>query len=588
MTTPPPGMSPSPQRSDLLEILVEASELVSRQSLDLDRLLHGLAELVRKVIDYQLFAVLLRSGDSSLRMRFAIGYSEDTVRQLRIEIGEGITGEAAETMQTVVVQDVRQDPRYLMAIDAVRSEIAVPLVARGKLVGVIDLQSTERDGFDEASRSVLELIASRFSLAIEAARLHQATLRQNRVLRTLSRIAQQFTQILHLDDLLKKVASLIRGVIPYDALTILMLEEDGQVLKHYFGVRFDQRVQWDNIPIGKGIVGAAAKEKKSILVRDTEQDSRYLAMFEEIRSEAAVPLMVKNEVIGVINLESEEVGAFTPNDLRMLNSLAPQIAIAIENARLYEEVARHKARMETDLTAARVLQQHMLSSVRPEFEGIEIAARNDSAAEVTGDLYDFFPFPGEHLGILIGDVSGKGAAAALYAALAGGILRNLARPDLSPAELLALANEALLARKVETRYLTALYAQWYPQTSRLVVANAGQPRPIARLNGKVEALPVAGIPLGLLPGSTYEVTEFTMAAGDLLVIVSDGITETMSPSKLEYDENCLIAVMKAHPAASAEEMIEAIFEDLKEFSATTGQVDDRTVIAARFTGPSRA
>lgn len=588
MTTPPPGMSPSPQRSDLLAILVEASELVSRQSLDLDRLLHGLAELVRKVIDYQLFAVLLRSGDSSLRMRFAIGYSEDTVRQLRIEIGEGITGEAAETMRTVVVQDVRQDPRYLMAIDAVRSEIAVPLVARGKLVGVIDLQSTDRDGFDETSRAVLELIASRFSLAIEAARLHQATLRQNRVLRTLSRIAQQFTQILHLDDLLKKVASLIRGVIPYDALTILMLEEDGQVLKHYFGVRFDQRVQWDNIPIGKGIVGAAAKDKKPILVRDTEQDSRYLAMFEEIRSEAAVPLMVKNEVIGVINLESEEVGAFTPNDLRMLNSLAPQIAIAIENARLYEEVARHKARMETDLAAARVLQQHMLSSARPEFEGIEIAARNDSAEEITGDLYDFFPFPGEHLGILIGDVSGKGAAAALYAALAGGILRNLARPDLSPAQLLALANEALLARKVETRYLTALYAQWHPQTSRLVVANAGQPRPIARRNGKVEALPVAGIPLGLLPGSTYEVAEFTMAAGDLLVIVSDGITETMSPSKLEYDENCLIEVMKAHPAASAEEMIEAIFEDLKDFSATTSQVDDRTVIAARFTGPSRA
>lgn len=588
MTTPPPGMSRAPQRSDLLEILVEASELVSRQSLDLDRLLHGLAELVRKVIDYQLFTVLLRSGDSSLRMRFAIGYSEDTVRQLRIEIGEGITGEAAETMRTIVVQDVRQDPRYLMAIDAVQSEIAVPLVARGKLVGVIDLQSTERDGFDETSRAVLELIASRFSLAIEAARLHQATLRQNRVLRTLSRIAQQFTQILRLDELLKKVASLIRGVIPYDALTILMLEEDGQVLKHYFGVRFDQRVQWDNIPIGKGIVGAAAKEKKPILVRDTEQDSRYLAMFEEIRSEAAVPLMVKNEVIGVINLESEEVGAFTPNDLRMLNSLAPQIAIAIENARLYEEVARHKARMETDLAAARVLQQHMLSSVRPEFEGIEIAARNDSAEEITGDLYDFFPFPGEHLGILIGDVSGKGAAAALYAALAGGILRNLARPDLSPAELLALANEALLARKVETRYLTALYAQWHPQTSRLVVANAGQPRPIARRNGKVEALPVAGIPLGLLPGSTYEVAEFTMAAGDLLVIVSDGITETMSPSKLEYDENCLIEVMKAHPAASAEEMIEAIFEDLKDFSATTSQVDDRTVIAARFTGPSRA
>ena len=577
--------SPSPwhETDESLAILVEASEIVAGHSLDLDSLLSELVGLIRKVVDYQLVAVLLKSGESTLRIRFASGYSDDIVRKTRIEIGRGITGAAAQEMRTVIVNDVRHDPRYVEAIEGVLSEIAVPLVARGKLVGVIDVQALESNSFGDNERKLLELIGSRFSLAIDAAQLYRATLRQNRTLRTLSEIAQQFNRILRLDELLSKISGLVRTIIPYDAFSILLLEEGGDVLKHYFGVRYDQRIQWETMRLGQGIVGAAALTKQPVLVRDTRRDERYVAVVEGICSEVAVPLLVKDEVVGVIDLESEEVGAFTVEHQRTLTLLAPQVAAAIENARLYEQVERNKVRLERDLTAARTVQQHLLSSADPVFEGVEIAVRNDPATEVTGDLYDFFPFPGDHLGMVIGDVSGKGAAAALYAALAIGLLRNLVRPSRKPADLFKRLNEALLARRIDARYLTALFAEWHPSERRLVMANAGQPRPIVRRNGQVDRVAAEGVPLGLLEGTSYEAVPIELQAGDAVILVSDGITETRQASGSEYDETRLIEVVRRLPDASPRELVQAIFDDVNAFSSEAPQEDDRTVIALKIT-----
>ena len=577
--------SPSPwqETDESLAILVEASEIVAGHSLDLDSLLSELVGLIRKVVEYQLVAVLLKSGESTLRIRFASGYSDDVVRKTRIKIGQGITGAAAQEMRTVIVNDVRHDPRYVETIEGVLSEIAVPLVARGKLVGVIDVQALEPNSFGDNERKLLELIGSRFSLAIDAAQLYRATLRQNRTLRTLSEIAQQFNRILKLDELLSKISGLVRTIIPYDAFSILLLEEGGDVLKHYFGVRYDERIQWATMKLGEGIVGAAALTKQPVLVRDTRRDERYVAAIEGICSEVAVPLMVKDEVIGVIDLESEEVGAFTVEHQRTLTLLAPQVAAAVENARLYEQVERNKVRLERDLTAARTLQQHLLSSADSVFEGVEIAVRNDPATEVTGDLYDFFPFPGDHLGMVIGDVSGKGAAAALYAALAIGLLRNLVRPNRKPADLFKRLNEALLARRIDARYLTALFAEWYPGERRLVMANAGQPRPIVRRNGRVDRVAAEGVPLGLLEGTSYEAVPIELQAGDAVVFVSDGVTETRQASGSEYDETRLIEVVRRHPDASPRELVRAIFNDVNAFSSGAPQEDDRTVIALKIT-----
>ncbi len=252
---------PSPLRelnAEPLHLLVEAAEIVSGHTLDLDSLLEKLVALVRMVVDSELVAIMLKTDGDSLQVRFAHGFDDGVADDLCIKLGKGITGAAAKALETIVVNDVNVDPRYIAAVPSVRSELAVPLIARGDLVGVIDLQSTQIDAFGEQEQSILELIASRFSIAIEAARLYRATARQNRDLKALSKIAQEFTHILQLDELLKKIASQLRPVISYDALSILLLEEGGSVLQHYFGVRYDQHIQWDNIELGVGIEGEAA------------------------------------------------------------------------------------------------------------------------------------------------------------------------------------------------------------------------------------------------------------------------------------------------------------------------------------------
>ena len=337
------------------------------------------------------------------------------------------------------------------------------------------------------------------------------------------------------------------------------------------------------MPFGVGLVGAAAEQASPVLVGDTSRDPRYVAMVEGIRSEVVVPLILRDEVIGVLNLECERVGAFTNEHVRVLTLLAPQIATAIENARLYGEVVTRQDRLSRNLRAARELQKHLLPAKSPDVEGLEIAFRNESAAEVSGDLYDFFPFPDKTLGILIGDVSGKGAAAALYGALVSGLLRNLVLDERSPQALLAAANRALLSRKIEARYLTSLYARWDPENRSLEMSNAGQPQPLLYRPGKVEALDVSGIPLGLLDVSSYESYSLTLAPGDAVVLLSDGITEAENSSRQQFGEHGLTDLVKKHGDSSAADLLSRIFEGVERFTGSSKLDDDRTVVVVKAT-----
>ena len=190
------------ERAELLDFLLDAADAMS-ESLDLDRILSNVARLIKEVVPYDLFAILLYSERrGGLQIRYSIGHREEVVRSLIIKLGEGITGTAASSRQPVLIGDVRADPRYLNALDAVRTELAVPMLARGKLVGVIDMQSTRQNAYKEQDRSLLQLIASRAAVSIDNARLYRRVERQNRTLRTLAHLSQEFSSILALDELL--------------------------------------------------------------------------------------------------------------------------------------------------------------------------------------------------------------------------------------------------------------------------------------------------------------------------------------------------------------------------------------------------
>lgn len=567
------------ERSEMLDFLLEVSAATSL-TLDLDPLLANVAEIIRKVLPYDLFAILLYSERRrDLRIRYAVGHREEVVANMALALGEGITGTAAARGEAVLVGDVRTDPRYLNSVDAVRTELAVPMTARGKLVGVIDLQSTRVHAYTEYDRALLRLIAARISGAIDNARLYRRVERQNRTLKVLTHISREFSAILNLNELLSKIAETMRMLINYDAFSILLVDHEARALRHRFSIRYDQRVDIDNIPLGKGITGAAATSREVVRVHDTTKDPRYIASHPDIRAEVAVPLVVQDRTVGVMDLESEHIGFFTDDHVRTLTVLAPQIASSVDNARLYEELAASQRRMEEDLKAARDLQRVMLPDALPEIEGMEAAVRLRPARQISGDIYDVFEHKDLQTVIAMGDVSGKGAAAALYGGLVSGLLRTLAPRRRRPAELLKALNDSLIERKVESRYVTLCVLLWDPNTRLIVMANAGALPPMICRGNEILKLRVEGVPLGLLDSREYEEVSFQTQPGDLLVLYSDGITDHLSATGLEYGRGRLAQVVRANCHDAADDLIAAIFKDLDHFGKAA--FDDQTVFVMK-------
>ncbi|HKA00471.1 MAG TPA: SpoIIE family protein phosphatase [Candidatus Solibacter sp.] len=567
------------ERSDLLDFLLEVSS-ATQITLDLDQLMANVAEIVNRVLPYDLFAILLYSERRrDLRIRYAVGHRDEVVRNLSIAMGEGLTGTAAANREPVLVGDVRSDGRYLNTVDAVRTELAVPMTGRGKLVGVIDLQSTRVNAYTEYDRALMRLIAARVSIAIDNARLYRRVDRQNRTLKTLANISREFSSILDLNELLGKLASTMRDLINYDAFSILEVDHGARALRHLFSIRYDQRVNIDNVPLGKGITGAAAESREVVRVHDTAKDPRYIASHPDIRSEIAVPLVAQDKVIGIMDLESDRVGYFSDDHMRTLALLAPQVASSLENARLYAEIAQREKAMEEDLRAARELQRVLIPDASPEIEGIEAAVKLRPAREISGDIYDIFEQRDGQTIIAVGDVSGKGAAAALYGSLMSGLLRTLAPRRRRPAELMKALNDALIERKVDSRYVTLGVLLWDPATRQIVMANAGAIPPMICRGAEIIKLRVEGVPLGLLDSREYEEVTFQAQPGDVILLYSDGITDHLNDAGTEFGRGRLAQAVRRHCAVPAEGLIDVIFHELDKFSKVA--FDDQSIFVMK-------
>ncbi len=569
------------ERAELLDFLLEVSAVTS-ETLDLDRILANVAAIVKDVIPYDLFAILLHSErQHGLAIRYAMGHREEVVRSLVIPLGEGITGIAAASRQPVLSGNVRNDPRYLVALDAVQSELAVPMLTRGKLVGVIDLQSTRLNAYREQDRVLLQLIASRVAVSIDNARLYRRVDRQNRTLKTLAHLSQEFSSILDLDELLRKIATTTHSLVAFDAFSILLLDPERKVLRHRFSERYDERVNLDNIPLGKGLTGAAAESREIVRVVDTLADPRYIASHPDIRSEIAVPLVVQDRVVGVMDLESERMGYFTDEHSRLLALLAPQIASSVENARLYEEIAQREQWMDRDLKAARNVQSVMLPREASEIEGLDVAIRSRPAREITGDVYDIFEHNSGEIVFIFGDVSGKGAAAALYGAMVSGLLRTLAHRRRDPAELLKLLNKVLRERIVETQYVALLVLVWESARHRFVMANAGAEPPLICRQGEIIKPRVEGVPAGLLDNREYDEVIFDALPGDVILLHSDGITDQPNPKGVDYGTGRLSRKLQKLCVKPVEAIATHILADLDAYASDAPTHDDQTLVVLK-------
>ncbi len=563
-------------------LLLEVADVVNT-SLDLDTTLRRVAEVIRKIIDFEIFAImLLNDKTQELYIKFSIGHLPEVAERARIRVGEGVTGLAVETREAVLVNDVRKEVRYIDALPNVRSELAIPLIVKNKVIGLIDIESVQPNHFTEEHKHLLTLIASRVAVGIENARLYTRASRQTKTLLLLNEIARELTSVLNLDEVLKRVGESLKKVLDYQMFSIMLLDSTGEKLQHRFSLRFQENVQLKHdIPVGRGLVGYAVQKNEAVLVPDVTKDDRYIALNPETRAELVVPLVHKERVIGVLDLEHVKRNFFTEEHKRTIITLAAQIAIAIENARLYEQIARQEKRLERDLALARELQFRLLPQTAPQLEGLETSARSLSARQIGGDFYDYLNYSLGRTGFVVGDVSGKGAPAAIYAALVSGILRSHAPMEPGAAEMLAAVNLSLGERRIEAQFVSIICAVWDDARRTLLVANSGLPRPVFCRNGKVHIIEATGLPLGLFEEAEYDEFTFQTKPDDLFVFFSDGILDATNKKGVLFGRHRVEEIVAACAKKSADCVVNTIFKAVADHASGVEAFDDQTVVAIR-------
>jgi sigma-B regulation protein RsbU (phosphoserine phosphatase) len=564
-----------------LNYLVRLADALNT-TLDLETLLNRTAELVRAVIPYRIFAIfLLNDRTHDLRMRFQIGHTEQTQRT-RVPLGRGVVGQVAMTRQSILLNDVSASDIYLTANPDVRSELAVPLVAKNRLIGVMDIESEHANYFREEHLHLLTLTASRIAQAIENARLYTRVSRQAQTLSVLNEVAVELTSILDLDPLLERVGQLLRRLIDYQMFSIMLLDEKGEALITRYAWRFGYaHAPSRRISVNSGIVGAAVREWRLINVPDVKKDVRYLEMNPETRSELIVPLFYKGRVIGILDLEHTRPNFFNDDHERIMTTLAAQVAISIENARLYQAVRRQERQLERDIAMAREVQLRLLPPNPPENAHAEMAVRFMPARTIGGDLYDFLDYGPGRTAIVLGDVSGKAAPAALFAALVSGIMRSTAAHAPDPAEMLASLNDAMQERKLDSQYVSLLFALWNDDDRTLRVANSGAVQPVVCRQGQSITIKAEGFPLGLFPDVTYDEIAVPTEPGDAIVFVSDGILDAENAKGEMYGDERLAGILCASRDMAAQQIADIILDDVTSFQDGHDRFDDETIIVLR-------
>ena len=564
-----------------LEFLMRIADALNT-TLDLQTLLKRTADLVRAVIDYRIFAIMLiNDRTNDLRMRFQTGHTSD-IERIRVKLGEGIVGQVAQQRQALLINDVTKVDNYINANPQVRSELAVPLIVKNRLIGVIDIESEHVDFFKPEHLHLLQLTASRIGQAIENARLYTRVARQAQTLEVLNEISRELTSILDPDELLQRISQLLRRIIDFQMFSIWLVDEHELLLENRFALRFGERVHPENkLPLDIGLVGAAIAARRLVRVADVRKDPRYVMINPETRSEMAVPLVYKGKVIGVLDLEHTRASAFNEDHERALSTLAGQVAISIENARLYQRVTQQEQRLERDMAMAREVQLRLLPPLKPKHTNAEFSARFIPARTIGGDLYDLIQYDPNRSAVALGDVSGKAAPAALYAALVSGIMRTAASLSLSPSALLKSLNDSLQERKLDSQYVAMLYAVWNDDNRTLQVANAGATQPLICRSGQVETIKAEGFPLGLFPNVEYE--EFTLSTqpGDSLIFFSDGITDAENNKGDMFGDDRLKAVVQKNHQKSATKIADAILAEVTKFQNGKERFDDETVVVLK-------
>lgn len=381
-------------RMQKIAILYDASQAVL-STFDLDEVLSRILAIVRDYFHLGNCAVLLREPDSNdLLIRSSFGRADAAVR---IPWGQGITGAAAKLRRPVYVPDVSKDSRYLQGSPSTRSELAIPLMVRDEVVGVLDLQSDKLDHFDKETVDLALLFSTQASIALQNAKLYSLEQRRAAELRAINALARQTTSVLDVQELLPKACSLIIQAFPVDHVTVMMLESGRLVKRAHHGKLREILPTGNELPPGAGLSAQALATGKSVIVDNVQLANGYVAGLEGTVSEMCLPLVAHGQTLGVLVLDSARASAFRSPDTEALHSVADICAIAIQNAHSFERVQQMA---EIDGLTGIYNRRHLERRLVAEFDRM---ARYEHGMAVLMVDIDHFKRVNDEFGHLLGD-----------------------------------------------------------------------------------------------------------------------------------------------------------------------------------------
>ena len=434
--------------------------------------------------------------------------------------------------------------------------------------------------------------------AIEGARtqddiaLQRPVKRQNDLLALISKVGVTLLASATLNETLQQIASLVFEAVPADRCLIMMRDEASAELKVSVARLRDRQGDVGEIRVSRTVLDEVIGQGKAVLTSDVQHDPRFMSstmVLQGIRSVLAVPLGVGEKVFGIIYADSPIAdGRFTEDHLKVLTTLASVAAIRVENARLLEEQIERE-RLEQELHLASEIQQRFQPTAPPHVSGYELQGISFPCYEIGGDYYDFIERPDGRLVITLGDVSGKGTAAALLMSSLHAAVHAQASSNLSLVETISAVNRYLAENIPPNRFVTLFYAELDPRSGALSFLNAGHNPPlIVHAGGTVENLSSGGLPLGIKPDAAFREGRTQLQPGDVLVIYSDGVSEAVNPQGEEFGTARLYEVVSRNLDASAAGIRDRIEAALTKFAQGTKAADDITLVIVKRQGEGAA
>ncbi|HVP58703.1 MAG TPA: SpoIIE family protein phosphatase [bacterium] len=570
---------------DSLEFLVEASKILN-STLDLDTLLSLVYDLVVSAVNCETCS-LGKLDEKSDRIRILIGFGKSRADLANpiLARGEGVIGQVVATGGSLVANDATELARYRDPLGEAlkivkRTSLGVPLMRGGHVRGAIEAINKDSGEFTSHDLEVLSSLAEQIAIALDNATFYETSQREANHRRLLYEVGVRISSSLDLGEVLNLILDCLRQAVKYDAGAMFLVDPETVGMMRLATAGYDPADEkLLEIKFGEGLVGWVAKNGESVIVDDVSKDSRYIKSRAATKSEIVAPLFADEKIVGVLNLESDRIGAFTEEDLALIKAFGSQAAISIERAILHAELME-KRRLEDELDLARRIQMTFLPDVLPEIPGFELSALNLPSEEVSGDYYDIIRISPGQWGLVIADVFGKGIPASLVMASFRASLLAEIRNNYAIRTILAKVNRLIWESVEPERCVTACYGVLDTKAGVLTYSNAGHIYPLLISQGGVRSLTKGGMLLGAIREVAYEEERIHLRSGDLLLLFTDGLTEPENERGEPFGENRIADIARSLLDLPCAEIVSRLHEEILKF--THGMLtDDFTMLAVK-------